>query len=250
MANRLANKVAIVTGAATGQGRVGALAFAGEGAQLVLTDLDAARLEATADSAREAGAQVKTFVADITQEEANKDLVDLAVSAYGRLDVLYHNAGRVRMSPIHEATLDDWTFSLQNELTIVFLTCKYALRAMLSQKSGSIINTASLSGLYGVKGHGVHAATKGGVIGLTRQIAVEYGPSGIRCNAICPSYIDFDPDQPGYRGGAGSSGIAEFPLGRYAKPEDPVNVAIFLASDEASFITGQSFIVDGGKSAH
>lgn len=250
MPNRLTGKVAIITGAASGQGRVAAQAFAAEAADLVLTDLDGPRLETAADAAREAGARVTTFVGDITQEDANRELVDRALATYGRLDVLYHNAGRVRMSPIHEATLDDWTFSLHNELTIVFLTCKYALRAMLNQRSGSIINTASLSGLYGVRGHGVHAATKGGVIGLTRQIAVEYGPQGIRCNAICPSYIDFDPGQPGYRGGSGSTDLSEFPLGRYAKPEDPVNVAIFLASNESSFITGQAFIVDGGKSAH
>lgn len=250
MPNRLTGKVAIITGAASGQGRVGAQAFAAEGADLLLTDMDAPRLATAADSARQAGARVTTFVGDITQEDANRELVDLALATYGRLDVLYHNAGRVRMSPIHEATLDDWSFSLQNELTIVFLTCKYALRAMLDQGSGSIINTASLSGLYGVRGHGVHAATKGGVIGLTRQIAVEYGPQGIRCNAICPSYIDFDPGQPGHREGMAGSDVSEFPLGRYAKPEDPVNVAVFLASDEASFITGQAFIVDGGKSAH
>ena len=250
MADRLTNTVAIITGAASGQGRVGAQAFAAEGAHLVLTDMDAPRLESAADSAREAGARVETFVADLTREDANRELVDLTLRSFGRLDVLYHNAGRVRMSPVHEATLEDWSFSVENELTIVFLACKHALRAMLEQRSGSIINVASLAGLYGVPGHGVHAATKAGVIGLTRQIAVEYGPRGIRCNAIAPSYIEFRPSEEGYRHRPGQPDVSEFPLGRYTRPQDPVNVAVFLASGESSFVTGQTFIVDGGKSAH
>jgi 3-oxoacyl-[acyl-carrier protein] reductase len=250
MANRLKDKVAIITGAASGQGRVGALAFAGEGSCLVLTDMDEPRLASAAAQARESGAEVVTVLADLTQEEENQRLVEQAFTSFGRLDVLYHNAGRVRMSPIHEATLEDWNFSVANELTIVFLTCKYALRAMLKGGGGSIVNTASLSGLFGVKGHGVHAATKGGVIGLTRQMAVEYGPAGIRCNAIAPSFIQFEAEEAGFRARHGVTPVDEFPLGRLARPQDPVNMAVFLASDESSFITGQTFIVDGGKSAH
>jgi len=250
MSDRLREKVAIITGAASGQGRVGTEVFAAEGADLVLTDIDAAGLEAAADVARQAGAVVATYAGDLTQEAANERLVERALESFGRLDVLYHNAGRARMSPIHEATLNDWNFSVANELTLVFLTCKHALNAMLKQGSGSIINVASLSGLYGVRGHGVHAATKAGVIGLTRQMAVEYGPSGIRCNSIAPSGIYFEPSEPGFRLGRSRTSLEDFPLGRLARPRDPVNVAVFLASDESSFITGQTFIVDGGKSAH
>jgi NAD(P)-dependent dehydrogenase (short-subunit alcohol dehydrogenase family) len=249
VAGRLANKVAILSGAANGQGRVAAEVFAREGAALMLTDMDAPRLESIANEAREAGAKVETMPADLTQEDVNRELVERTIKTFGKLDVLYHNAGRVRMSPIHETSLEDWSFGVENELTIVFLTCKYAIRAMLEQGFGSIINTASSSGLFGVKGHGVHSATKAGVIGLSRQIAVEYGPRGIRCNAIAPSFIDFRDMERTGGPRQNRRSLDEFPLRRLAHPEDPVNLALFLAADESSFITGQVFLVDGGKSA-
>jgi NAD(P)-dependent dehydrogenase (short-subunit alcohol dehydrogenase family) len=249
MPGRLENKVTIITGAASGQGKTAARVFAQEGAHLVLTDMDVPGLEAVADAARAAGAKVATHSGDLTDEETNRELVDVALSELGRLDVIYTNAGRVRMAPIHEATLEDWNFSVENELTIVFLNCKYAVRAMMDAGSGSIINVASSSGLFGVPGHGVHAATKAGVIGLSRQIAVEYGPRGIRCNAIAPSFIDFGLETESARGRQGSTPVTGYPLGRHARPEDPVNLAVYLASDDSSFVTGQVFLVDGGKSA-
>ncbi|HTM08520.1 MAG TPA: SDR family NAD(P)-dependent oxidoreductase [Verrucomicrobiae bacterium] len=245
MSGRLGGKVAIITGAAHGQGRIAAETFAREGARLVLSDMDAAGLEETVDLARALGAEVAVHTGDLTGEEANRELTALAVRQYGKLDVMYNNAGRIRFAPIHEATVEDWEFNLANELTIVFLGCKQALRAMLPAGAGCIINVASRSGLFGVAGHGAHAATKAGVIGLTRQIAVEYGPKGIRCNAIAPSYIDYGEKQPRMRANA----VDSYPLGRFAQPQDPVNAALFLASDEASFITGQVIVVDGGRSA-
>jgi NAD(P)-dependent dehydrogenase (short-subunit alcohol dehydrogenase family) len=249
MAGRLADKVVVISGAAGGQGRVAAEIFAREGARLVLNDVDAAGLETVGEAVRRAGGAVVTHAGDLTLEEPNRELVDLAVRTYGRLDVMYNNAGRVRFSPIHETSLEDWNFTVAGELTLVFLGCKHALRQMLEQGEGSIINLSSTSGLYGTIGHGAHAATKAGVVGLTRQIAVEYGARGIRCNAIAPGYID----HPGVRAiteSMGSTFVKEYPLGRYGRPEDPVYCALYLASDEASFVTGQVFIVDGGKTAH
>ena len=245
MSGRLAGKVTIITGAARGQGRVAAETFAREGARLVLSDMDAPGLEEAAAFARKAGGEVATHSGDLTREETNRELVDFAVRRYGRLDVMYNNAGRIRFSSIHETTIEDWEFNLANELTLVFLGCKHALRAMLAAGSGSIINIASRSGLFGVVGHGAHAATKAGVIGLTRQIAVEYGPKGIRCNAVAPSYIDYGEERSRMR----ANSLDTYPLGRFAAPQDPVNTALFLASDEASFITGQVLLVDGGRSA-
>jgi NAD(P)-dependent dehydrogenase (short-subunit alcohol dehydrogenase family) len=256
MPGRLQDKVAIITGAASGQGRAAAGIFGREGAHLVLSDLNGPGLEQTAAHAHDAGArEITVHVGDLTQEAENAELVKLAIDHYRRLDVMYNNVGRGRFAPIAEATLEDWNFTIANELTNIFLGCKYALRAMLEHGPGVIINTASTSALYGVPGHGVHAATKAAIIGLTRQIAVEYGPKGIRCNAIAPAYVDYSGPE-GARWLAGpdhhrqiARGVDEYPLGRFTSPEDPVNCALFLASDEASFITGQVFIIDGGKTA-
>jgi NAD(P)-dependent dehydrogenase (short-subunit alcohol dehydrogenase family) len=256
MAGRLLEKVTIITGAASGQGRAAAQMFAAEGARLVLSDLDRAGLDETAALVRARGQEALLHGGDLAEEATAQALVDLAVGRYGRLDVMYNNAGRVRFSPVHETSLEDWLFCLRNELTTVFLGCKYALRAMLPARAGAIVNVASASGLYGVPGHGSHAATKAGIIGLTRQIAVEYGPHGIRCNAIAPAYVDYST--PGARNLVGERGarttalppgvtVEDYPLGRFARPDDPVYGALYLASDEASFITGQVIVVDGGK---
>src|SRR5713226_3892224 len=223
MAGRLAGKVTIITGASSGQGRVAAVAFAREGAPLVLADLDQSGLERTAALVREAGGEAAILVGDLTQEEVNHELVDMAVSRYDRLDVMYNNAGRIRFSAIHETNLEDWEFNLANELTVPFLGCKHALRVMLPRQAGVIINVASVSGLQGIVGHGAHAVTKAGVIGMTRQIAVEYGPSGIRCNALAPTFIEFAPDEANLHAkNPHRPPLEGYPLGRFARPQDPV----------------------------
>ncbi len=258
MPGRLRDKVTIITGAASGQGRAAALLFAMEGARLVLSDLDSAGLGETVDLVHPTHAELTLHVGDLGEEACNRELVDLALDHYGRLDIMYNNAGRVRFASIHETSLDDWHFNLRNELTTAFLGCKYALRAMLPARSGAIVNVSSAAGLYGVPGQGSHAATKAAIVGLTRQIAVEYGPHGIRCNAIAPSYVDYAaPDARRYLPAASEPPaglppgvlLADYPLGRFARPEDPVLCALYLASDEASFVTGQVFVVDGGKTA-
>ena len=259
MVGRLREKVTIITGAASGQGRAAAQLFAAEDALLVLSDLDAAGLEATAALVRATGRDVVLHSGDLGDEGVNRELVELAVGRHGRLDVMYNNAGRACFAPVHETRLEDWESALRNELTTVFLGCKHALRVMLPAGSGAIVNVASASGLYGVVTHGSHAATKAGVIGLTRQIAVEYGPRGIRCNAIAPTWVDYSTPEAralvaptADRPLAPPPGVAlaDYPLGRFARPQDAVYAALYLASDEASFLTGQVLIVDGGKTAH
>jgi NAD(P)-dependent dehydrogenase (short-subunit alcohol dehydrogenase family) len=258
MAGRLQDKVVIITGAASGQGRAAALVFAREGARLVLSDLDGEGLAETSALLRAEGLDAALHSGDLAEEPANRELVELALARHGRLDVMYNNAGRVRFASVHETTLDDWHFNLRNELTTTFLGCKHALRAMLPAGAGAIVNVASAAALYGVVGQGSHAATKAAIIGLTRQIAVEYGPRGIRCNAIAPAYVDYAaPGAQRWRPRGGRQpgplppgvSVQDYPLGRFARPEDPVYCALYLASDEAAFVTGQVFFIDGGKTA-
>jgi len=249
MAGRLTDKVCVITGAASGQGRIAAEVFAWEGAQLVLGDVDVEGLAQAADLAKHAGAQAAALAGDLTREDANQALMDLAVRRYGRIDALYNAAGLVRFGPAHELSLEDWSFVIEHELTITFLGCKHALRAMQPRGAGCIINISSVSGLLGAPNHAAHAATKAGITGLTKQIAVEYGPKGIRCNAIAPGFLVYEA---GERRVAGQSRVPptdHIPLRRHATPHDTAKCAAFLASDDSSFITGQIIVVDGGASA-
>ena len=248
MAGRLADKIAIITGAASGQGRVAAELFAGEGAVLVLADMDAEGLEEVATLLRERGKDPLLCVGNLTAEEANREVIESALNRYGRVDVLYNAAGLVRFGPLHETSLEDWRFTIEHELTIAFLACKYALRAMLETGSGSIVNISSGSGLRGVPNHAAHAATKAGIVGLTRQIAVEYGPRGIRCNAIAPGFLVYAPGQRRVTSQTRERSPEGIPLKRFTRPEDTAYCALYLASDEASYVTGQVFVVDGGNS--
>lgn len=248
MAGRLDQKVGIITGAASGQGRVAAELFAREGARLVLADLDAEGLAEVAVLARKAGGDPMVYEGNLTEEKSNREMVEGAVSRYGRVDVLYNAAGRVRFAQLHETSLEDWRFTLENELTITFLGCKFALRAMLETGSGSIINISSGSALHGIPTHAAHAATKAGLIGLTRQIAVEYGPRGIRCNAIAPGFLVYEPGQRRVTSKTRDRSPKEIPLRRFTRPEDTAYCALYLASDEASYVTGQVLVVDGGNS--
>ena len=248
MPGRMDGKSVIITGAASGQGRVATQLFANEGARLVLADKDEEGLAEVAALAAPTGAEITTHAADLTQEPGNEAMVALAVQSYGKLDALYTPAGLVRFASAHESTLEEWDFTISHELTMTFLANKFALRAMLDGGGGSIVNVSSVSGIHGTPRHAAHAATKMGVVGLTRQVAVEYGPKGIRCNAIAPGYIAYAPGQ--LRVDRQTRGLTpdHVPLRRFCTPEDTASAAVFLASDDSSFITGQVIVVDGGAS--
>ncbi len=248
--NRLQEKIVVITGAASGQGKAAALLFAREGATVIVADFNVDGGKAVVDEITAAGGSAAFVRVDVTKEDEVEGLVKFAVDNYGRLDVMYNNAGLVRMSPIADLSTEDWNFTIQFELTQVYYGCKYALRQMQKQGAGSIINTASTSGLVGIPGHGPHAATKAGVIGLSRSIAVDYGPQGIRCNAIAPGFVPFT-------GQTAELSNQQFidvmlslqPLKRAGTPEDIASAALFLASDESSWITGHVLTVDGGQTA-
>ena len=250
MPDRLNNKVAVITGAASGQGRLAAQLFDSEGAALVLADLDADGLEETAAWLSGAAAPPVTVVGDLTQEDANERLAQAALDAHGRTDVLYNAAGLVRFSPLHETTLEDWRFVLDHELTMVFLTCKHVLPSMMEAGKGSIVNVSSVSGYSsGSKRHPAHAAAKAAIAGLTKQMAVEYGPYGIRCNAIAPGFLVYAEGQRRIAGQSGSGPPKEaVPLGRHVAPEDTALCALYLASDESAMVNGQTIVVDGARS--
>ncbi len=249
MAGRLAEKVCVVTGAASGQGRVAAELFAREGASLVLSDFDREGLDEIAAIVQAAGVEPVVHSADLTEEASNQALFELAVQQHGRVDAVYNAAGLVRFGPIHETSLDDWRFTIDHELTITFLACKYAVRAMLERGGGSIVNISSVSGLLGTPNHASHAATKAGITGLTKQIAVQYGPHGIRCNAIAPGYLVYAPGQRRVASQTRDMKPDLVPLGRFTRPEDTAYCALYLLSDESSYVTGQVIVVDGGISA-
>lgn len=235
MTGRLDQKVALITGAASGLGLATAERFVKEGAIVVGADVTAA------DGVR---------ALDVRDEDAIAALVDAIVAEHGHLDIVVNYAGVAGGGPVHMVDGADWDHVLEVNLKGTFLVNKHALRPMLQQHSGSIINIASVEGLQGTEGGSSYNASKGAVVMLTKNMAIDYGRVGIRVNAICPGFID----TPMFRAVMGSDHMAQFRdeyrddhmLGRFGRPEEIAAVALFLASDDASFVTGVALPVDGG----
>ena len=247
--SRLAGKVALISGTARGQGRAAALRFAAEGALVVGGDV---LEDEAAETARLAGERMSTVARlDVTDEASVRAWVAHAAERHGRVDVLYNNAGAVRFGPVDEQSFADWRLTLAAELDSVFLACKHAWPHLKAAR-GVILNIGSTAGITGslTNRRVAHTASKGGVIAVTRQLAAEGAPHGIRANAISPGMIATEGAQetllhPGHP----MHGIARsIPLGRLGTPEDVVGLAVFLCGDEAGYITGANFVVDGGWS--
>jgi NAD(P)-dependent dehydrogenase (short-subunit alcohol dehydrogenase family) len=251
----LSGKSAIITGAATGIGRATALAFARAGAQLTLTDVRAEELERTAAEVRAAGAVVATVTADLARPDDCAAVVEAALRAAGRLDVLFNNAGVGTMvvgGTVETIDLDRWDLALDVNVRAIYLVSRAAVPAMRRAGGGSIVNTASVSAFRGSPTRPSHAyaASKGAVLALTRAMAASYGRDRIRVNAICPGTIrtrlTADIIERAEREAAEGRTI---PLGRVGEPEDIARCALFLASDDASWISGTQIVVDGGALA-
>ncbi len=250
---RLEGKTAIVTGAAGGIGRASAEALAREGARLVLADLDGRRLEETAAALAAAGHTVVAERVDVTQAADVRCLVERCVDEFGRLDVMFNNAGIFNDSDgsVVDTAEAVWDRVLAVNLKGVFLGCKFAIPAMLAGGGGSIINTASFVALVGAAvSQCAYTASKGGVLALTREIAVEFARQGVRANALCPGPIntpllaDLLRDEA-----ARQRRFVHIPVGRLGEAAEIAEAVVFLASDESSYVTGAEFVVDGGITA-
>lgn len=247
---RLKNKVAIITGAASGQGKAASLLFAHEGSTVIVADFNDEQGRKVVDEIAAGHGHAEFYHVDVTEESLVESLVKYTVEKYGKLDIMYNNAGLVKMRPIGELPTDEWDFTIRFELNQVYYGCKYALQQMEKQGYGVILNTASTSGLIGIPGHGPHAASKAGVIGLTRSIAVDYGPKGIRCNAIAPGFIPYTQQTEDLSNDQFINMMLQVqPIKRHGQVEDIAQCALFLCSDESSWITGQAIAVDGGHTA-
>jgi NAD(P)-dependent dehydrogenase (short-subunit alcohol dehydrogenase family) len=252
MTSRLAGKLALITGTAGGQGRAAALAFTEAGATVVGCDVNAEASEETLALVRAAGGSMtSSHPLDLGDPQAAKGWVDGAAKAHGHIDIVYNNASAARFGPIDEFAIEDWQFTIRNELDLVFYVTKYAW-PHLALRGGVVLSTASIAGHRASRSHptAAHCATKGAVIALTRQLAIEGGPKGIRALTISPGTV-ITP------GTAALFEDAEFraafeantPVGRIGQPEDIARVAVFLASDDASYMTGVDIVVDGGITA-
>jgi 3-oxoacyl-[acyl-carrier protein] reductase len=244
---RLQGKAAIVTGAGRGIGKAIARKFLEEGAEVVVCDVESSRLEDAREELTAFG-PVHGEVANVTSREEVEELVGRAKGALGRIDVLANNAGIARFGQFLEITDKDWNDTLAVNLTGVFLCSQAVAREMRDQGSGAIVNMASTNGILGEGGLAHYNASKAGVVLLSKTMAIELAPHNIRVNSVCPGFILTDLVQEGGMSEEEIRGYtSKIPLDRYGRVEEVANAFAFLASDEASFITGAELVVDGGQ---
>ena len=249
---RLKGKVCFVTGAGSGMGRVAAAMFCREGARVAVADLNADACEEAAAEARAAGGgDAFGVLCDVTREQDVREAIATTVARYGRLDALYNNAGIMMEEDRSVVDTEEWVWdrTLAVNLKGIYLCCKHGIPEMLRGSGGSVINIASFVALVGCSvPQDAYTATKGAVIALTKSLAVQFGPRGVRSNAICPGPIETplltewllkDPEARRVR-------LARNPTGRFGKPEDIVNAGIYLASDESAWTNGAVLVIDGG----
>ena len=252
--SRLAEKIIVVTGGASGLGYVSCQHFSEEGATVICVDLDEEVARAAANSF---SGEALGLAADVTDENSMNRVAQTVLEKFGRVDALFANAGVAGEGSAHSISFDAWRKVLSVNLDGVFLTARAFLPMMITQQSGSIILQSSMAGLKGMENLASYSAAKAGVIGLTRQIAIEYAEDNIRCNAICPGTIVTPLVRQAYRERHGEkeaeAALArrsqQYPMQRLGDPRDVSSYAVYLASDESNWVTGTSLAIDGGLNA-
>lgn len=248
----LQHRVAFVTGAGSGIGRAGALAMAAEGALVVVTDRDADRAQAVADEIAQAGGQAEARALDVNDDIALTDEISGAAARHGRLDILHSHAGIQIPGKLEEVSPEEMDASWRLNVRSHFVAARAAMPVMKAQAKGSIIITASNSGVQYDREMIAYATTKHAVIAMTRQMAVDYARHNVRCNALCPGFVD-TPFNDGFERQMGGRGALEayvagaIPMGRWGSPAEIADGIVFLASDRSAFMTGHALVIDGAE---
>jgi NAD(P)-dependent dehydrogenase (short-subunit alcohol dehydrogenase family) len=254
---RLEGKVAAITGAGSGIGQATALLFAREGAKVIVGDIDDNSGMKTVSEIKRVNGEGTFNHVDVSKESDVEGFIGHALSKYGKLDIMFNNAGIIVVKKVIDSSESEWDKLVSVNLKGVFLGSKCAAKHMIERKSGSIVNTASIYGLVGASHYAPYCATKSGVIGFSRALALELAPYGVRVNCICPGVITtamFEGELEIWRKIQPGDDVkklfeSQHPLGRFGEPIDIANAALYLASDESSFVTGSSIVVDGGYTA-